>query len=255
MFAFLTRLLPPWELSFIDYHNQELAGRTIFIHGTIVPYWKDAVGLGSFVCTHENLPEKITPTFETTERQAFNDNVHQATTNVQRRWTDNDLDHVANEGRRRMTANVTQRHATHGRREATGNKRRTVDRSILAAINTMCDEGQKWTANEGDVMVKAVCVWERQIFYEWCDTTHAEEQIFSEWYDTRHWRMQKILPPNLIGGKTILTNNMTQHTKGTLFFYGKLVSTPRSSSPRAASVFLIQAVWAVFFTLNFSTSS
>ncbi len=22
----------------------------IFIHGTIVPYWKDAVGLGSFVC-------------------------------------------------------------------------------------------------------------------------------------------------------------------------------------------------------------
>ncbi len=50
MFTFLTRLLPPRELSFIDYHNHELAGRTIFIHGTIIPYWKDAVGLGSFVC-------------------------------------------------------------------------------------------------------------------------------------------------------------------------------------------------------------
>jgi hypothetical protein len=22
----------------------------IFIHGTILPYWKDAVGLGSFIC-------------------------------------------------------------------------------------------------------------------------------------------------------------------------------------------------------------
>ncbi len=50
MFAFLTRLLPPWELSFIDYHNDELTGQTIFIQGTIVPYWKDAVRLGSFVC-------------------------------------------------------------------------------------------------------------------------------------------------------------------------------------------------------------
>jgi hypothetical protein len=50
VFAFLTRLLPPQELIFIDYHNHELAGGTIFIHGTIVPYWKDAVGLGSFVC-------------------------------------------------------------------------------------------------------------------------------------------------------------------------------------------------------------
>ncbi len=50
MFAFLTRLLPPWELSFIDYHNDELTRRMIFIHGTIVPYWKDAVGLGSFIC-------------------------------------------------------------------------------------------------------------------------------------------------------------------------------------------------------------
>ncbi len=40
----LTQLLPPWELlylSFIDYHNNELAGQTILIHGTIVPYWKD----------------------------------------------------------------------------------------------------------------------------------------------------------------------------------------------------------------------
>ncbi len=50
MFAFLTQLLPPQELSFIDYHNHELAGQTIFIHRTIVPYWKDAVELGSFVC-------------------------------------------------------------------------------------------------------------------------------------------------------------------------------------------------------------
>jgi hypothetical protein len=33
--------------------------------------------------THENLPEKITLTFATTEHQAFNDNVRQATTNVQ----------------------------------------------------------------------------------------------------------------------------------------------------------------------------
>ncbi len=37
-------------LNFIDYDNNELVGRTILIHGTIVPYWKDAVGLGSFVC-------------------------------------------------------------------------------------------------------------------------------------------------------------------------------------------------------------
>ncbi len=65
---------------------------------------------------------------------------------------------MANEGSRRMTANGTQRHATHGRREATGNKRRNVDQSILAAINTMCDEGRKWTANEGDVMVSSVCL-------------------------------------------------------------------------------------------------
>ncbi len=45
-----------------------------------------------------------------------------------------------------------------------------------------------------------------------------------------------MLPPNLIGGKTILTNNMTQHTKETLFM-GNYVFTLRSSSPRTASVF------------------
>jgi hypothetical protein len=59
-----------------------------------------------------------------------------------------------------VTANVTQRHTTHGSQEATGNKWRNVDRSILAlaAINTMCNEGHKWTANEGDVMVSSVCL-------------------------------------------------------------------------------------------------
>ena len=71
---------------------------------------------------------------------------------------DNNLDHAANEGRRQMTANVTQRHAMYGRQEATGNERRNVDQSILAAINTMCNEGRKWTANEGDVMVSSVCL-------------------------------------------------------------------------------------------------
>ncbi len=71
---------------------------------------------------------------------------------------DNDLDHVANKGRRRMTANVKQRHAMHGRREAPGNKQRNVNQSILAAINTMCNEGRNWTANEGDVMVSSVCL-------------------------------------------------------------------------------------------------
>ncbi len=71
---------------------------------------------------------------------------------------DNDLDCMANEGRRRMTVNVTQHHATHGRREATGNEWRNIDQSILAAINTMCNEGRKWTANEGDVMVSSVCL-------------------------------------------------------------------------------------------------
>jgi hypothetical protein len=40
----------PGIIYFIDYLNNELAGQTIFIHGSIVPYWKDAVRLGSFVC-------------------------------------------------------------------------------------------------------------------------------------------------------------------------------------------------------------
>ncbi len=57
-----------------------------------------------------------------------------------------------------MTANVMQHHATQGRLEAAGNERGNVDRSILAAINTTCNEGRKWTANEGDVMVSSVCL-------------------------------------------------------------------------------------------------
>ncbi len=57
-----------------------------------------------------------------------------------------------------MTENVVQRHTMHGSQEATGNKRCNVDQSILAAINTMCNEGRKWTANEGDVMVSSVCL-------------------------------------------------------------------------------------------------
>jgi hypothetical protein len=57
-----------------------------------------------------------------------------------------------------MMVNVMQCHATHSRGEATGNERRNVDRSILAAINTTCNEGHKWTANEGDVMVSSVCL-------------------------------------------------------------------------------------------------
>ncbi len=88
----------------------------------------------------------------------FNDNVRQATMNVQQRGTDNNLDHAANKGRRRVTANVTQHHTMHGSQEATGNKRHNVDQSILAAINTMCDEGCKWTANEGDVIVSSMCL-------------------------------------------------------------------------------------------------
>jgi hypothetical protein len=32
------------------FHKDELAGRTILIQRTIIPYWKDAVGLGSFDC-------------------------------------------------------------------------------------------------------------------------------------------------------------------------------------------------------------
>jgi hypothetical protein len=30
------------------FHNNELAGRMILIQRTIIPYWKDAVRLGSF---------------------------------------------------------------------------------------------------------------------------------------------------------------------------------------------------------------
>jgi hypothetical protein len=50
VFALLTWLLLPWELCFIDFDNNELAGRTTFIQRTIVPYWNDAVGLGNIVC-------------------------------------------------------------------------------------------------------------------------------------------------------------------------------------------------------------
>jgi hypothetical protein len=50
VFALLTRLLLPWELCFINIDNNELAGGTIIIWRIIVPYWKDAVGLGSIVC-------------------------------------------------------------------------------------------------------------------------------------------------------------------------------------------------------------
>jgi hypothetical protein len=71
---------------------------------------------------------------------------------------DNDLDCAANKGIQQMTANVAQHHATHGRQEATGNERHNVNQSILAAINTMCNEGRKWTANEGDMMVSSVCL-------------------------------------------------------------------------------------------------
>jgi hypothetical protein len=37
-------------LCFIDFDNNELAGGTTLIQRTIVPYWKNAVGLGSIVC-------------------------------------------------------------------------------------------------------------------------------------------------------------------------------------------------------------
>ncbi len=58
VFAFLTRLLPPCKLRFTDYYNNELAGQTIFKHGTILPYWKEAVGLGSFVCHAKSKKKK-----------------------------------------------------------------------------------------------------------------------------------------------------------------------------------------------------
>jgi hypothetical protein len=50
VFILLTQLLLPWELCFINIDNDELAGGTIIIWRTIVPYWKDAVGLGSIIC-------------------------------------------------------------------------------------------------------------------------------------------------------------------------------------------------------------
>jgi hypothetical protein len=43
-------LLLPGELCFIDLDINELAGGTTLILRTIVPYWKDAIGLGSIVC-------------------------------------------------------------------------------------------------------------------------------------------------------------------------------------------------------------
>jgi hypothetical protein len=50
MFAFLTRLLLPCKQSFIDLHNDELAGGTTLIQRTIVPCWTDAIRFGSIVC-------------------------------------------------------------------------------------------------------------------------------------------------------------------------------------------------------------
>ncbi len=50
VFAFLTQLLLPWEQCFIDLDNHELPGWMTLIQRTIVPCWKDAVGLGSIVC-------------------------------------------------------------------------------------------------------------------------------------------------------------------------------------------------------------
>ncbi len=46
----LTWLLLPWEQCFIDLNNNELAGWMTLTQRTIVPCWKDAVGLGSIVC-------------------------------------------------------------------------------------------------------------------------------------------------------------------------------------------------------------
>jgi hypothetical protein len=45
----LTRLLLPWELCFFDFDKDELPGGMTPIWRTIVPYWKDAIGLGSIV--------------------------------------------------------------------------------------------------------------------------------------------------------------------------------------------------------------
>ncbi len=77
------------------------------------------------------------------------------------------------------------------------------------------------------------CVFENGRFFT-SDVTQCmlKNRFFSEWCDTRHWRTQKILPPNLIGGKTILTNNMTQHTKGTLFMGNYLLPIPPANAQR-----------------------
>jgi hypothetical protein len=50
VFAFLTRLLLPWELCFIDFDNNELSRGTTLIWRTIVSCCNNAVGLGSIVC-------------------------------------------------------------------------------------------------------------------------------------------------------------------------------------------------------------
>ncbi len=50
VFALLTWLLLPQELCSIDFDNNELAGGTTLTQRTIIPYWNDAVGLGSIVC-------------------------------------------------------------------------------------------------------------------------------------------------------------------------------------------------------------
>jgi hypothetical protein len=46
----LTQLLLPLELCFIDFNNNELARGMTPIQRTIIPYWKDAIVLGSIIC-------------------------------------------------------------------------------------------------------------------------------------------------------------------------------------------------------------
>ncbi len=53
-----------------------------------------------------------------------------------------------------MSRSVIQRTADKKRLATNG----VTSTEVLAAINTMCDEGRKWTANEGDVMVSSVCL-------------------------------------------------------------------------------------------------
>jgi hypothetical protein len=61
VFAFLTRLLLPWEKCFIDLNLNELARGTTVIQRTIVPYWNNAVGLGSIIC-HTKSKKKMMET-------------------------------------------------------------------------------------------------------------------------------------------------------------------------------------------------